>query len=131
MPLDPHAVYVLEDKSNNFVQGRFIALGVKPLTDGLKGVTFATNTETPHRIIGDLKDVEGGTQIVDEVNIGFDNEPVVWEFTPLTMALFDEMGPTISGYAELRKAVNTEELLHTFFIENFLPDDWLEEAEKA
>jgi hypothetical protein len=137
MPLNPNAVYQLSDLSDNYVRSKMIVMGVKPTTqtrtlgveedeDGGEetGVIFITNTEQGHYILGEQKDTEGGVQIVDADRVGDDGEPVVWEFRPLTMELFDAMGPSISGFEELRKTVNTEELLHTFFIENFLPDDW-------
>jgi hypothetical protein len=137
MPLDPYAVYRYRDKSHNFVYGSAVAMGVKPVEYPLeetgemtKGVQFVTNTERPHYILGDPKDTEDGVQIVDKNNIGDDGQPVVWEFTPLTMAAFDDMGPGISGYKELRQKISDEQTLHTFFIENFLPDDWLDDVKE-
>lgn len=139
MPLDPNVVYLLTDKSDNYVRGKMIAIGAKPtkqtLTSGdaigdeESGVIFVTNTEQGHYILGEPKDVEGGVQIVDQDRLGTDGKPVVWEFRPLTMALFDEMAESISGFAEMRSIINTEERLHTFYVENFLPDDWFDEEE--
>ena len=136
MPLDPHAVYQLRSTSDNFLRARSIALGVKPAkfphpetNKETDGVWFITNTERPHYILGDPKDTEKGVEIVDAGNIGDDGQPVVWEFVPLTMALFDEMGTSICGYKQLRQALPTEAALHTFFVENFLPDGWLPEEE--
>lgn len=141
MPLNPHDVYKLTDKSNNYIYSSCIALGVKPTKqahlgdDGeieeVSGVIFMTNTEKGHYILGEPKDTEEGVQIVDAVRVGDDGKPVVWEFTPLTMASFDDMGPTLVGYANVRKAISDLATLHTFLIENFVPDDWLDDLKEG